>query len=284
MMPETMRSFPTLRSAYGGLTKAERRIADYIAAHPVVMMEQTVADIAMATDSSDVTISRFCKKIGCSGLKELKLLISAELVGKEKEGTTEIQNTDETQAVAEKIFQSVTDGLQDTLSLLSYERIDNAANVLQQARRVLVFGFGNSATVCRDLATRFMRLGLSITAYEDSHMQVTAAALASPDDVVIAVSHSGASLDLLQSVEAAKEQGATIIAITSHGQSPLAKAADICLCGMGREVRYSSEAGASRLIHMAIGDVLYTRMAMNKPEQFQENMERMRRQIQQKKR
>ena len=101
----------------------------------------------------------------------------------------------------------------------------------------------------------------------------------SPDDAVIAVSHSGASQELLQSVQAAKDSGASIVVITSHAKSPLAKLADVCLCGMGREVRYSSEAGASRLIHMAIGDVLYTRIAMADAELFQDNMQKMRRKL-----
>ena len=59
-------------------------------------------------------------------------------------------------------------------------------------------------------------------------MQVTSAALLSPDDAVIAVSHSGASQELLQSVQAAKDSGASIVVITSHAKSPLAKLADVC--------------------------------------------------------
>lgn len=48
---------------------------------------------------------------------------------------------------------------------------------------------------------------------------------------------------------------------------------------MGREVQYTSEAGASRLIHMAIGDVLYTRIAMQERSVFRGNMEKMRKEI-----
>ena len=51
---------------------------------------------------------------------------------------------------------------------------------------------------------------------------------------------------------------------------------DIVLVGMGREVRYCSEAAASRLIHMAIVDVIYTGLAMQMPERYQENLEKMR--------
>ncbi len=130
-----------------------------------------------------------------------------------------------------------------------------------------------------DMATRFLRLGLAIREYADSHMQVTAAALMTPADVVLAVSHSGATKELLQSVRAAKAAGGKVIVITSHGQSPLAGEADVCLCGMGREVQYTSEAGASRLIHMAIGDVLYTRIAMQEEGLFRDNIKKMRQEM-----
>ena len=68
MDEKAIQQFPVLRSAYGGLTKSERRIADYIVAAPEEIMEQTISDIANATESSEITVSRFCKKLGFSGL------------------------------------------------------------------------------------------------------------------------------------------------------------------------------------------------------------------------
>lgn len=271
--------FPVLRSAYGGLTKSERRIADYIVDHPGEVMEETVADLAVHAQSSEITISRFCKKLGCSGLKELKLMLAADLSAAPQKDFHDIQAGDTGRQVASKVFANIAEGLQDTLSLLDYDAVDEAARLILKARRIYVFGFGNSATVCMDMATRFLRLGLAIREYADSHMQVTAAALMTPADVVLAVSHSGSTKELLQSVRAAKSAGGKVIVITSHGQSPLAALADICLCGMGREVQYTSEAGASRLIHMAIGDVLYTRIAMQEEGLFRDNIKKMRQEI-----
>lgn len=279
MEEANIQRFPVLRSVYGGLTKSERRIADYIANHAGVVMEQTVADLAAQTESSEITISRFCKKLGCSGLKELKVMLAAGLSTAPQKDFHDIASGDGGRDVASKIFANISEGLQDTLSLLDYEALDRAAAMVLAANRVYVFGFGNSATVCANMETRFLRLGLAIRAESDSHMQVTEAALMTDDDVVIAVSHSGATKELLQSVRAAKKAGAGIIVITSHGRSLLAEEADICLCGMGREVQYTSEAGASRLIHMAIGDVLYTRIAMQERSVFRGNMEKMRKEI-----
>lgn len=279
----SIQKLPVLRSAYGGLTKSERRIADYIADNAIDVMEKTISEIAASTGSSEITVSRFCKKLGFNGLQELKRNITAELSAAGNVEFHDIHSDDTCREVAEKIFKNITEGLQDTLSLLNYEEIDKAADILLHARHIAVYGFGNSATVCHDMETRYLRLGLSIQAYSDSHMMVTSAALMLPEDAVIAISHTGASTELLQAVRRARVNGAKIIVITSHGRSQLASLSDVCLCGMGREVAYSSEAGASRLIHMAIDDVLYTRIAMANPDRFHDNMRKMRQEISKKK-
>ncbi|MBQ1809182.1 MAG: MurR/RpiR family transcriptional regulator, partial [Selenomonas sp.] len=63
---------PILRSVYDDLTKSEKKIAQYISVHAPDIMGQTVAELARNTDSSEITISRFCKKLGFSGLQGLK--------------------------------------------------------------------------------------------------------------------------------------------------------------------------------------------------------------------
>lgn len=278
---DDIQNFPVLRSAYGGLTKSERRIADYLAMNSETIRDLTVSDIAVATQSSEITVHRFCKKLGCTGLKELKFQLAPSISA----GTDlfrDIEADDTTGMVAGKLFKNLTEGLTDTLKLLDYDAVDKACGLIEAGRRIYIYGFGNSATVCRDFAVRFVRLGFSVLDCADSHMQVTYAALADERDVFIAISHSGATQELIESIRAAKDSGAKIIVITSHANSPLSKMADITLYGMGREVKYTSEAGASRLIHMAIGDILYTKMAMNQHQVFQENIKKMRSEIKKK--
>jgi DNA-binding MurR/RpiR family transcriptional regulator len=267
---------PILRSAYDDLTKSEKRIADYISEHRDGIMGQTVAEIAQHTGSAEITISRFCKKLGFSGLQSLKIALASELSSPAETPYGDIGKEDGEAAVAGKIFRNITDGLQDTLKILDFTLIARAVELLQGARRVAIYGFGNSATVCKDMETRFLRFGMAVQAFSDAHMQVTSAALLDEHDVVMAVSHSGATKDILESVQIAKARGAKVIAITSYAQSELARRADIALIGMGREVNYRSEAAASRLVHMAIGDILYTCLAMKMPEQYQANLQKMR--------
>ena len=267
---------PILRSVYQDLTKSEQRIASYIMENAARIMEQTIPELAGNTKSSEITISRFCKKLGFSGLQALKIALAAELSNAGEMEFREIGDKDTDEQVAAKVFQNIMDGLQDTLKILDFQQVAKAVKVLQGARRVAVYGYGNSATVCQDIETRFMRFGMVIQAYADMSQQLTSASLLTKEDVVIAVSHTGATIKLLEAVRVAKRAGATVIVITSYAQSNLAKLGDVVLTGMGREVHYSSESVASRLIHMAITDVLYTAMARSNPESYHDNIAKMR--------
>lgn len=267
---------PILRSVYQDLTKSEQRIASYIMENAARIMEQTIPELAGNTKSSEITISRFCKKLGFSGLQALKIALAAELSNAGEIEFREIGDKDTEEQVAAKVFQNIMDGLQDTLKILDFQQVAKAVQVLQKARRVAVYGYGNSATVCQDIETRFMRFGMVIQAYADMSQQLTSASLLTKEDVVIAVSHTGATIKLLEAVRVAKRAGAAVIVITSYAQSNLAKLGDVVLTGMGREVHYSSESVASRLIHMAITDVLYTAMARSNPESYHDNIAKMR--------
>jgi len=267
---------PILRSVYQDLTKSEQRIASYIMENAARIMEQTIPELAGNTKSSEITISRFCKKLGFSGLQALKIALAAELSNAGEMEFREIGDKDTDEQVAAKVFQNIMDGLQDTLKILDFQQVAKAVQVLQGARRIAVYGYGNSATVCQDIETRFMRFGMVIQAYADMSQQLTSASLLTKEDVVIAVSHTGATIKLLEAVRVAKRAGASVIVITSYAQSNLAKLGDVVLTGMGREVHYSSESVASRLIHMAITDVLYTAMARSNPESYHDNIAKMR--------
>lgn len=282
MNDDATKLLPTLRSAYPGLTKSEKAIALYISEHRDSIMEQSISTIAGATSSAEITVSRFCKKLGFQGLQSLKVALAAE-VHSPAVAYQSIRPEDSARDIAGKMFQNIMDGLQDTLKILDFQAVEKAARTMMAARRIAIYGFGNSATVCRDMETRFLRFGMVVQAYADSHMQVTSASLLNHRDLAIAISHTGASRDLLETVHVAQSRGAKILAITSYAQSPLAKTADIALIGMGREIHYQSEAVASRLVHMAIADLLYMAIAMHMPDKYWENIRRMRKAIGEKK-
>lgn len=80
------------------------------------------------------------------------------------------------------------------------------------------------------------------------------------EDVVIAISHSGETVNIIEVVEMSKKSGATCIIITSNENTTLAKMADILLLTQARETENRSDAMISRLVQLALIDTLYTRV------------------------
>jgi len=267
---------PLLRSSYQGFTKSERRIADHIINYPYEIIHMTISDLAEAAGTAEATISRFCRTLGFNGLQSLKIVLASEIFNPLESVCQEVGPNDPLDIMASKVFSSISEGLQDTLKLLDFGALQKALHLLSTVRKLDIYAFGISAIVASDIERRFIRFGIQVKSFSDLHMQLSSASLLEPEDVVIAVSHTGANLDILHSVETAKQNGAKVIAITSYLRSPLSQKADIVLHGMGREVNYRSEATASRLIHLAIVDLLYVGMIFNNQKKFESNLNKVR--------
>lgn len=265
-----------IRSTFNELTKAEQKAADYILTNSADVIHMTITELAEAAASAEATIFRLCKKLGYSGYQGLKIALAGDLYTPLESVYKEVDPADTPSLIANKVFHGITEGLQDTLQIIDETALEQAVAALAAAPRIDAYGSGGSAIIAADIEHRFMRFGIPVRAYADPHLQITSAALLKPQDVVIAISHTGANRDILDAVAMAKSSKATVIAITSYRRSPLSKEADIALYGMAREVNYRSEAMASRLIHLAIVDVLYVGTLLKQQDKFLDNMQKVR--------
>ena len=89
-------------------------------------------------------------------------------------------------------------------------------------------------------------------------MQSIAAAHTDENSVVIGISHSGQSKDIIQAMQIAKQNGATTVAITNFGKSPIDKASDIILHTVSDETNYRILGLSSRIAQLAIIDSIYS--------------------------
>ena len=65
-------------STYDSLYDAEKKVADYVAGHQEDVINMSVAELAQNCATSQATVIRFCKKIGCEGFHKLKLKLAGE--------------------------------------------------------------------------------------------------------------------------------------------------------------------------------------------------------------
>jgi len=110
-------------------------------------------------------------------------------------------------------------------------------------------------------------------------MQITYSALATAEDVIIAISNTGSNKELYDSIKVAKSNGAKTIAITGHLKSPIANLSDIVLLSYGKESKFRSEAMESRLSSLMLIDLLYIGVALKKKDELLNNLEKIRKAI-----
>jgi DNA-binding MurR/RpiR family transcriptional regulator len=127
-----------------------------------------------------------------------------------------------------------------------------------------------------DAYHKFFRLGIPCGWQDDPHMQAMAASLMRPRCVVVAVSHSGSSKDIVETLEIAKGAGAATIAIVSHRKSPVATIADVALCVQSRETGFKPEPMSSRIAHLCVIDVLAVGVALRRSEDFVASVQKTR--------
>ena len=130
--------------------------------------------------------------------------------------------------------------------------------ILARHGRVIVTGVGKSGHIGRKLAATLASTGTPayfVHAAEAAHGDL---GMITPEDVVIALSNSGSSEELLTIVPLVKRQGARLIAITGHANSPLAQEADVHLdAGVSEEACSLNLAPtASTTAALAMGDAL----------------------------
>lgn len=124
---------------------------------------------------------------------------------------------------ARRVQNSYQKLLQENFRILDEEQVRRVAGMLNISKRVLIFGIGNSGYAAEEFQLRFMRIGMDVNAVTDSHMMKIGAALAGEETLVIAITLSGETAEVLESIRIAKSRGASIICMTAVSGSSVAK-------------------------------------------------------------
>ena len=124
--------------------------------------------------------------------------------------------------------------------------------------RVIVTGMGKSGIICRKIAATLSSTGTSAFFLHPAEAIHGDLGMVRDDDVVIALSHSGETEELVRLLEAIRRIGAKLIALTGAPQSTLARTADVAIdCGIAEEAcPMNLVPTASTTAALAMGDAL----------------------------
>ena len=260
------------------LPPAERKVADAVLSRPEAIMGAPGRTLAVEAGVSEPTVLRFCRSVGCSSFVDFKVKLAQSLVSPGPgagQRYTQVRAEDTVADAASKVFRSTIEVIARVREQLDIGAVERSAVALLKARRIDIYGLGASGLVAADAQHKLFRLTNHATAYADSHMQLTAAATLGPEDVVLAISHSGRTEELLQTVDIALATGATVIAITTPG-SPLARRASIVIPVDVVEATEFYTPMVSRLAHLVVIDALFVGLALLSPPANADRQRRMR--------
>lgn len=265
---------PKIRSEYKSLPPSEVKVADYVLENPEEIIYLSVSELATAVDVSDSTIIRFCKDVGFKGYQEFKLFIAQDLVVTIENINEDISSDDDLKTLSQKITYSNKQAIDETMSVLNLEDLEKAIDQIAAAEKVQFFGVGASGITACDAKYKFLRIGKNVDCYTDAHLQAMSASTLSEKDLVVGISHSGSTKDVVDSCKIASEAGATVICITGHNKSPITRVADIKLLTATKEGPLGSGALRSKIAQLHMLDLIFTGVSLKLKEQTIEYTEK----------
>lgn len=267
-----------IRTTLPELRASERKVAETVLKSFEKAITRSITSLAEEAGVSEPTVTRFCRKLGLGGFMELKLGLAKELPSGRyvHENVTE---ADGLPVIFDKLFNSAIEAFSRSLKTIDTEVLKRAAETLGRAGRIEFFGQGGSAVVARDAYHKFFRIGIPCAVHDDPHMQVMSAALLSRGDVLIAISDSGSTRDIIESVTIARSAGATVIGITGGTRSPLSKAADITISVNSKEAALLLAPMTSRLVQLAVIDVLFVAVAMGSIDDYRPQLDNVKKSL-----
>lgn len=238
------------------LRESERKIAEYVLAHPPEVVHLSVTELADRTGTSEATVIRFAQRLGYEGYAALKIALALDLHAGAAVLPGEVTAGDDIVAIKRKVIQVSIESLQDTAQLLDDDALARAVEALVRAPRIEVYGVGGSAAVAQDAYFSLMRIGLPAVAITDSHLQVMSAVQLGTRDVAMAISLSGSTRDTVDALQLAREAGATCLCITRYARSPITQVAHITLLAAARAAAIGSHPALGRIAQLAVIDML----------------------------
>lgn len=254
-----------VRSLLPSLAPAEQRVGRAVLDDPSAVAHLSITALAQRCGTSEATVVRFSRNVGFDGYPALRIALASEAGRSAAEGRSsvglDVVPEDSLAQVVEKVGAADTRAIADTVANLDVDELARAIEVVRGARRIEIHGIGASGLVATDLEQKLRRIGLAASACTDRHAALTSAAMLAPEDVVIALSHSGETSDVIDPLEQAAAREATSIAITNFRRSSLARVADVVLTTAVHESVYRSGAIASRVAQLTIVDCLFVGVA-----------------------
>ena len=262
-----------IKSQYEVFTKVEKRIADILLEDPQKFITYSTAKVAKLCDVSQGSINNFAGKFTSSGFSFLKLEIARCLTLEQGIAidTPAKKSGAHINVMERKLRQNIS-ALCNTFEINDEDNLKAAADLILSSKRLEIFAVFRSGIVAKDLHYSLSRLGINANFISDYLMFNVSASTLGTDDLVIAVSSSGTTSEVVSAANTAKSNGVKVICLTSNKFSPLASLADVVLLTTAGHGANDGRVERTRMSQLLVVDSLCGYIeAYEKPANFNSN-------------
>jgi RpiR family transcriptional regulator, carbohydrate utilization regulator len=260
------------------LRKSEAKVADLVLADPARILESSLAELAALAGVSQPTVMRFCVAIGFSGYHEFKLRLAQSLALGRSASHSVISDRDALGAVADKIFEYTLTSLDWARQHLDRVALERAVDLLAGAASIAFFGFGASAVVAMDAQQKFPLFDVPSRAEADAHQQIMAASMMREGDVLVVISNTGRTRQIVEAAEIAKSAGAVLIGIVG-AEGPVSALCDVSLLVETLDNTNVYTPTTSRIAALVLVDILSTAVALRRDSGHLARLSRMKQRL-----
>lgn len=252
-----------INEQYGLFTLTEKKIADYIVDYYHLLDNLTLSELSELIGVGEASIVRFTHKLGFDGFQDFKLSMALEAVKNDRFKLFKFQND---------VEEATVECMRKTQNKMIESDLDKAIKLIDKADNLLFFSVGASSHAATVAESRLLRVGRKSKTVSDPHFQCMEAVGCDNHDLIIAISLTGETQDIIDSVTLAKAAGASIIAFTNNRNSTVGELADIVIQTTGEENPLNGGSFTSLMGQLFALDIMCTGYARLNPERSLESM------------
>ncbi|EMJ6826284.1 TPA: MurR/RpiR family transcriptional regulator [Clostridioides difficile] len=244
------------------VTKSDKLLIAYIKENIDDVFYKPISQIAKESKIGEATITRFVKKMNFNGLQDFKVTLAQEIstINKKNIINKNIQNDEPALDTAKKLLSSNVTTLENTVEIINSKDVHDCARLIINAKKVYFIGIGYSGIIAQDSNYKFMRIGLNCVSFDSSHTMIMMSSIMEEGDLIIAISHSGETEEIIKTVKLARANNTKIISITENKNSELKDISDVHLSYVSGETVLETGSISSKLAQFFIIDLVYTQV------------------------
>ncbi|WP_100487079.1 MurR/RpiR family transcriptional regulator [Sporolactobacillus pectinivorans] len=250
-------------SNLGHFSKSEKKIVDLMINDPQFVINATISQLAHRANVSEASISRFCKRIDLNGFHHLKVLLAqSSLTSVESQDGDSLDSQDKT---LDRLMNDKGNEIRATLEGFDKTMMKSIIQLIKDARLIQIMAEGNTFPVALDACFKFNQIGRLAFTASSWEVAMGQTLNLTDSDVVIVISNSGESRQLIQLVEIAKKNHVKVMALTNNNSSPLAALSDYNVVTASRGTIFMSEYFFSRVSAVTAIEAIFMLLIADNP-------------------